>query len=200
MSMWYIQRDGQAIGPVDAEGARKLFQTGGLKHATLVCRVGDQVWSRASSDAELLRILEPGIPTTPPLVPTAPPPSVASTTSWDVRKTATAHRKALILFCCSMPVALVWLRTLDSPGVSMLVSLVNIALSIGMIVCICKALSAMRANVGLIVLCAILLIAPCINLLTLLVVSQVIQRKLGSAGLRCGLYGVSEAKLSAAGF
>ncbi len=200
MSMWYIQRDGQAIGPVDAEGARKLCQTGGLKHATLVCRVGDQVWSRASSDAELLRILEPGIPTTPPLASMAPPPSVASTTSWDVRKTATAHRKALLLFCFSIPVASVWLRTLKSPGASMLVSLVHIALSIGMIVCICKALSAMRANVGLIVLCAILLIAPCINLVTLLVLSQVIQRKLKSVGLRCGLLGVSDDKLSAAGF
>ncbi len=58
----------------------------------------------------------------------------------------------------------------------------------------------MRANVGLMVLCAILLIAPCINLVTLLVLSQVIQRKLKSVGLRCGLLGVSEARLSAANF
>ncbi len=200
MIMWYIQREGRTIGPVDAEGARKLCQTGGLKHATLACRVGDQAWSRASSDAELLRILEPGIPTTPSLASMAPPPSVASTTSWDVRKTATAHRTALILFLISIPVTGVWLGTLRSPSANLLVSFVSLALSIGTIVYICKALSAMRANVGLIVLCAILLIAPCINLVTLLVLSQVIQRNLKSVGLRCGLLGVSEARLSAANF
>jgi hypothetical protein len=58
----------------------------------------------------------------------------------------------------------------------------------------------MRTNVGLIVLAAILMVAPCINLVTLLVLSQVIQSRLKSVGLRCGLLGVSETNLSAAGF
>lgn len=200
MTMWYVQREGQAIGPIDAEGARKLCQGGELRHGTLVCRVGDQAWSRASADAELVRIIEHGAPTTPPLASMAPPPSVASLSSWDVRKTAIAHRNSLILLLISIPVTVIWLGTLRSPGASLLVSLVSLGLSIGMIVCICKALSAMRTNVGLIVLTAILLIAPCINIVTLLVLSQVIQRKLKSAGLQCGLLGVSNAKLSAAGF
>jgi hypothetical protein len=44
------------------------------------------------------------------------------------------------------------------------------------------------------------MVAPCINLVTLLVLSQVIHSRLKSVGLRCGLLGVSETKLSAAGF
>ena len=74
------------------------------------------------------------------------------------------------------------------------------ALSVGMIMFVCRALSAMRVDVGLIVVSSILLLAPCIGLITLLVISQVIQGKLRSVGLTCGLLGVPKDKLSAAGY
>jgi hypothetical protein len=200
MTMWYIQRDGQPIGPVDAEGAKKLCQAGGLGHATLVCRVGDQAWSRASSDDELIRLLEPWLRAAPPIGSMAPPPSVAGINNWDVRKTATAHRTMLLLLLASMPVTVLNFATLESSPTNLIVALVSLSISVGMIVFTCKALSAMRTNVGLIILTAILLLAPCINFFTLVVLSQVIQRKLKTVGLTCGFLGVSKSDLSAAGF
>ena len=196
MTMWYVQQQGTAVGPIDIAGMSRLHAEGRLKPDSLVCKVGEAAWSRASSRAELADLFRTGA-ATPPLASASPPPPIVD---WDVRRTATAHRKMLMLFVASIPVTVVFLATLGFPLINLLASLINLTLSVGLIIYLCKALTAMRTNVGLIVLCAILMVAPCINLVTLLVLSQVIQSRLKSVGLRCGLLGVSETKLSAAGF
>jgi hypothetical protein len=196
MTMWYVQQQGTAVGPVDIAGMSQLHTEGRLKPDSLVCKVGEASWSRASSRAELAHHFGTGA-AAPPLSSAAPP---RLTVEWDVRRTATAHRKMLLLFVASIPVTVVFLATLGFPLINLVVSLINLSLSVGLIIYLCKALTAMRTNVGLIVLSAILLVAPCINIVALLVLSQVIQSRLKSVGLRCGLLGVTEPKLSAAGF
>jgi len=204
LTTWYIQHEGQAIGPVDAEGARKLYQAGGLGHGTLVCRVGGKAWTSASSDAELLVILRGRSVATPLIEKTLLVPPPPASTDWDVRKTATAHRAMLLLLLASLPLQIVFIMIAGGGRHSELAILIPglacFALSVGMIMFACRALSAMRVDVGLIVVSSILLLAPCIGLITLLVISQVIQGKLRSVGLTCGLLGVPKDKLSAAGY
>ena len=196
MTMWYIQQQGTAVGPIDIAGMSRLHAEGRLKADSLVCKVGEAAWSRASSRAELAHHFGTGA-AAPPLALAAPPPP---TVEWNVRRTATAHRTLLLLLLASLPVTIMVLATLGSQMINLVASLISLTLSVAMIIYLCKALTAMRTNVGLIVLAAILMVAPCINLVTLLVLSQVIQSRLKSVGLRCGLLGVSETDLSAAGF
>ena len=196
MTMWYVQQQGTAVGPIDIAGMSRLHAEGRLKPDSLVCKVGEAAWSRASSRAELAHHFRTGA-AAPPLASAAPPRPIVD---WDVRRTATAHRTLLLLLVASFPVTVVVLTTLGLPAINLLASLINLSLSVGMIIYLCKVLTAMRTNVALIVIAAILMVAPCINIVTLLVLSQVIQSRLKSVGLRCGLLGVTEPKLSAAGF
>jgi hypothetical protein len=195
MSQWYVVRDNQPVGPLGKLEILHGVQTGEFNRSTLVCRVGASEWSPLGDD-ELLRA-----PSAPPPPPSGGPRPSGASQPWDVVATARNHR--FMLMCL----------------VGMLGSLLGIAFMVGMrsesaslfsipywicaiaaVVFACLTLSAMRVHVALIVVSAILLLAPCIGLITVLVISQVVQQRLRSAGLKVGFFGVSSDALKSRGY
>jgi hypothetical protein len=53
MSTWYVQSDGEPVGPLDSKGMEVLAANGRLGPGTLICREGATEWSRADSDGDV---------------------------------------------------------------------------------------------------------------------------------------------------
>jgi predicted RNA-binding Zn-ribbon protein involved in translation (DUF1610 family) len=81
------------------------------------------------------------------------------------------------------------------PAFELVVVLVYWALLISILVSVLRLLAALRVHVIWRIFCALLLIAPCINLLVLLVINARATRALKDAGLRVGLMGVRDDQL-----
>lgn len=194
MSQWYVVRDNQPIGPLGQLEILQRVQTGEFNRNTLVCRVGANGWSPLGDD-ELLRA-----PSASPPPPAARRPS-SDAQSWDVVATARNHRFMLLCFVGMLGSLLATaVMTIMGSESAWVFSIPYWACVIAAIVFACLTLSAMRVHVALIVLAAIFLLAPCIGLVTVLVVSQVVQHRLRSAGLKVGFLGVSSDALKARGY
>ena len=81
------------------------------------------------------------------------------------------------------------------PAFELVVALLYWALLISILVSVLRLLAALGVHVIWRIFCALLLIAPCINLLVLLVINGRATRALKDAGLRVGLMGVRDDEL-----
>jgi hypothetical protein len=115
----------------------------------------------------------------------------------DIRKLAQRQRWMIwlilvsILTQCSPMFMVPGSVTLVAPGslVFVLLTALQMAIYVCMIVGVVLMLAARGAHVLLIGLCGILMIAPCINLMVLLLVNMSATRTLRRAGIRVGLMG-----------
>ena len=202
MSQWYVVRDNQPIGPLGRLEILQRVQTGEFNRSTLVCRVGASQWSPLGED-ELLHA-----PSAPPRVPpSAPPPPPAarrpaeSAKPWDMVATARNHRFLMLCLVGMLgSFLLVLFITAVERDSAPLFAIPYWLCALTAVVFACLTLAAMRVHVALIVLAAIFLLAPCIGLVTALVISVVVQQRLTSAGLRVGFLGVSRDALKARGY
>jgi len=195
MSQWYVVRDNQPVGPLGKLEILHGVQMGEFNRSTLVCRVGASEWSPLGDD-ELLRA-----PSAPPAPPRGGPRPSGAAQPWDVVATARNHRFMLLCFVGMLGslLAIAVMTAIGSES-AWVFSIPYWACAVAAIVFACLTLSAMRVHVALIVLAAIFLLAPCIGLVTVLVVSQVVQHRLRSAGLKVGFLGVSSDALKARGY
>jgi hypothetical protein len=81
------------------------------------------------------------------------------------------------------------------PAFALVVALLYWALLISVLVSVLRLLAALGVHVIWRIFCGVLLIAPCINLLLLLVINGRATRALKDAGLRVGLMGVRDDEL-----
>jgi hypothetical protein len=110
----------------------------------------------------------------------------------NIRKLAQRQRWLIWLVLVSIISQFFPLTPLGSYGmfVAIAFSIVAILVYVFMIVGVVLLLSAHGTHIVLIILCGILMMAPCGNLLLLLLVNQVVTRTLKRAGLHVGLLGV----------
>jgi len=194
MSQWFVLVNNQPTGPFDLASMQQRVRNGELNARTMICRVGGSQWVQLGSD-DLLR----GASAPPPPRIGAMPPGGAP--AWNVAATARNHR-FLMLCLVGMMLSFIGLALLAVAG-SQSASLLAIpywASAIAAVVFSCLTLSAMRVHIALIVLAAILLLAPCIGLITLLVISLTVQSRLRGVGLHVGFLGVSPDSLKARGY
>lgn len=98
---------------------------------------------------------------------------------WLILITIAAQCLPLLLFGQLRPVMFVMLSV---------VSMVYVLLVVGVVL----LLTAQGSHVLIIIACGILMLAPCVNLLLLLLVSMSVTRTLRRAGLHVGLMGVND--------
>ena len=205
MASWYVQSDGSSVGPLDRKGMEGLAASGRLSSDTLICRVGSTEWSRAEFDADIAGLIgSAGI--LPPPGPGMPVPP-----DWDIFGVAKYHRMFLYGILASIVVNImafaswIWQSSAGPANVTAALSgLAVLAATIG-VAAILVAMNvllqrAMRTNVALIVLSSVFLLAPCIGLITMLVISQTVQKRFRSLGVRVGFLGVSRRTLLSAGY
>ena len=115
----------------------------------------------------------------------------------DLRKLA--YRQRWLLWLMLLTIAAQFLPTLFmsfrgpgliNPMVSVLLVLIQIAAAIFMAVGVIRVLTAKGTHVAVVIICAILMLAPCANLLLLLLINMSTTRTLRRAGLHVGLMGV----------
>lgn len=201
MNQWFVLQNNQPVGPLDHESMRSRIASGEFNATTLVCRVGATSWSPLGQDAMLAG---PSAPP-PPYGSPAPPPPLG-TTPWNVHGTAKNHR--IMMYCLLAMLVLTFVMLFAGYNNSILLlnvmAVLYLIAAIMTVVFTCITMAAMRVHVGLIILCAVFLLVPCASLITLIVLSQIIQAKLRSVGLKVGLkvgfLGVSPKALEAAGF
>ena len=196
MSQWFALKNNQPVGPLDLDAMQQRIRAGEFNASTMVCRVGGTEWSPLGED-DLLRSASAGTRSAPP--PLSAPGAAAA---WDVAATARNHR--FVMYCLLGMIGSIAVMTmLGLAGGAPLIPLLWLpygASAIAALVFMCLTLIAMRMHVGLIILFAVLMLVPCVGIITLLVVSQIVQAKLRSAGLKVGLLGVSARDVEAAGF
>ncbi len=78
------------------------------------------------------------------------------------------------------------------PIIAVLGGFLMIAIQLLLVVGVVLMLSATRTHVAVIVVCAILMFAPCVNLIVLLFVNQGVTRTLRRAGIRVGFMGARD--------
>ena len=201
MTSWYAHIDGKPVGPLDLQGLSALSAAGQLSASTPVCVVGANQWVRAESDAQVASILA------------GTGGASRASMDWDIFATAKYHRLFLFslfgnvvanVLLTAVPLIAEGTRG-QEPSVALLVLapmslLVALAVTAIGITLTVLMLRAMQTSVAMIVVASILLLAPCINLLTMLVISQAVQRRFKSVGVSVGFLGVRRDTLLAAGF
>lgn len=190
MSSWYAQNDGRAVGPLDLEGLRRLAAGGQLTAATPICRVGAAAWGRADADPEVAGLFAQAMQVNVPSV------------GWDVFRVAKYHRIFLYMLLANIVVSGLSLALASRIGIAGQLGLGGLLLVVGAAMIVINILMqvALRTHVVLIVLGSILLLAPCIGLITMLVISQSVQKRFAALGLSVGFMGITRDKLIAAGF
>ena len=110
----------------------------------------------------------------------------------DIRKLAARQRWMLWLVLFSIATQFAPLLSAYSSSVILDIALllVQLAMYVLMVVGVVLILIADGTNVAIIVLCGVLTLAPCVNILVLLVMNRGVTRTLRSAGLHVGLMGV----------
>lgn len=198
MNQWFALKNNQPVGPFDLPAMQQRIRSGEFGAGTMVCRVGGTEWSPLGED-ELLRAA--GTRTAPSPV-RAPMSASGAESAWDVAATARNHR--FVMYCMlGMIGSIAAILMLGLAGGEALVALLWLpyaASAIAALVFMCLTLIAMRVHVALIILSAVLMLVPCVGVIALLVVSQIVQARLRSAGLKVGLLGVSASSVEAAGF
>ena len=194
MSQWFVLKNNQPTGPFDLASMQQRVRNGELNAQTMICRVGGSEWVQLGRD-ELLR----GASAPPP--PRMGSMAPAGAPAWNVVATARNHR-FLMLCLVGMLLSIIGVALMTAAGSesAALLAIPYWACAIAAVVFSCLTLSAMRVHVVLIVLAAVLLLAPCIGLITLLVISLTVQSRLRSVGLSVGFLGVSADSLKARGY
>ena len=194
MSQWFVLKNNQPTGPFDLASMQQRVRNGELNAQTMICRVGGSEWVQLGRD-ELLR--GASAPPPPRMGSVAP----AGAPAWNVVATARSHR-FLMLCLVGMLLSIIGVALMTAAGSesAALLAIPYWACAIAAVVFSCLTLSAMRVHVVLIVLAAVLLLAPCIGLITLLVISLTVQSRLRSVGLSVGFLGVSADSLKARGY
>lgn len=198
MSQWYVVSNNQPIGPLGQLEIQQRVLGGEFNNDTLVCRVGASERTPLGSDG-LLRAAPPRLPG----IGAAP---ARNDSSWDVAATARYHRSTMYFLTgmlgCLLAVILASMAApQDAGGGGLVFVLAGLywVCALAALVFLFLTLLAMRVHVVMAVLTALLVLIPCISLITLLVASQVIQSRLKSAGLHVGFFGVSPADLARIG-
>ena len=113
----------------------------------------------------------------------------------DLRKAARYQRRALWLILITAGIELTPFLAppvMMLPGASIVWLLARVALTIVLIVYVANMLAALGKGIVVRILYIVLLLAPCISIVTLLVANRVAIRALRRAGLHVGLMGVSD--------
>lgn len=194
MSQWFVLENNKPTGPFDLASMQQRVRKGELNAKTMICRVGGSEWVQLSTD-ELLR---------PPAAPSAPRVRTSPTggeSTWDVAATARNHRFLMMCFV-GMLLSLIGILIMSLAGSQSagLLSFPYWGCAIGAMVFTCLTLVAMRVHVALVIVAAVMLLAPCLNIIVLLVISQMVQSRLRGAGLVVGFLGVSPDSLQARGY
>lgn len=207
MTEWYVLRDNNPIGPFDLPTMQRRLAAGELDARTLVCRVGAGEWSPLGQD-DAFRTLGAPPPPPPPRPQFAPKPTYggrqrSGDIGWDVWATAKYHRFLLLclLFMLVSYFATV-ATTVAAPtgAASFIPGLFYLGSALASVVFGCLTLSAMRKPLPVIILFGVLLVIPCISLITLVVLSQMVLARMRSVRVPVGFFGVRRADLEAAGF
>jgi hypothetical protein len=78
LELWYIQRDGQSEGPLDARAMAALIRSGAIHAETRACRVGAKAWSRVRRDPTLSALLAEAGAAVPPIATPKDAPAAAA--------------------------------------------------------------------------------------------------------------------------
>jgi len=115
----------------------------------------------------------------------------------DYRALARRQRWVLWLLVANVIVQLApfYLGMLGEPLFNILATLMvltTLALMLAMLICVVRLLTAQGTRLAVVILCAVLLLAPCANLLLLLLINMSATRTLRRAGIRVGLMGAKD--------
>ncbi|UCE61528.1 MAG: hypothetical protein JSU63_07215 [Phycisphaerales bacterium] len=112
----------------------------------------------------------------------------------DLRKLARRQRWILWLFLIG--VLSQFIPTLPMGQYRMIVFVLltaaQVVLMLAMLIGVILMLNAQGSHILIIILCSILMVAPCVNMLLLLLINMSVARTLKRAGIRVGLMGVKD--------